>query len=128
MTGYRTDHEVAVGTIEVVRVADTVTALELEGEFDMSQALDLTEHATKVLSEDQDLIVNLSDVTFIDSTIVRAFFGIDAAAREGGRAFVLQFATSPGVERVLSITAADAQLTTARSRAEAIDLIESART
>ena len=118
--------EPGVSLIHVVDVTDTITALDLEGEFDLNAAPSLVEHAQRVLDSGKNLILNLSDATFIDSSIVHALFRVDAAARADGREFVLQFGTHPGVERVLSLTGAAANLVTATTRSEAIELVEKA--
>lgn len=116
--------EATVPDIRVVDATDEIVALDLEGEFDISSSPELAEHATRVLQAGKHLIVNLSDVTFIDSSIVHALFAVDAKAHEFGRTFVLQFGTHAAVERVLQITGTDKALRTAATRAAAIRLIE----
>jgi anti-anti-sigma factor len=111
--------------ITVVDVTDSITSLDLEGEFDYGNATEIAELAERVLADGQDIIINLSDTTFIDSAIIHALFEAEAAARSAGRRLVIQFGNHATVERVLSITKADKKLVTAPTRRDAIDLIES---
>jgi anti-anti-sigma factor len=110
--------------IQVVDATDEIVALDLEGEFDISATPEVTEHASRALDAGKHLIVNLSDVTFIDSSMIHALFSADAAAQKVHRTFVLQFGTHASVERVLEITGTDKALRTAPTRDAAIDLIE----
>lgn len=112
------------GTITVVDATDTIAALDLDGEFDTTQAPEMVELAERLLGERKHLIVNLTPATFIDSAVVHALFRADAAAKQHGRAFVVQLGTAHGVERVLEITGAAKNLATAPDRDEAIRLIE----
>ena len=109
--------------IHEVDVTEAITALDLEGEFDVAAVPVLDEHVQKAVDAERHLIVNVSGVTFIDSTTVSALFNADAAARDRGLEFVLQFGTHAAVERVLSIIGVEKRLRTAPTRAEAIELI-----
>jgi anti-sigma B factor antagonist len=112
------------GVIHLVDVSETTTVLDLEGEFDLIEAPTLRGHARRLLDDGRHVIINLSDATFIDSSIVDALFQTEAAAKRADRLLVLQFGTHPGVERVLSITEVDKKLTTAKTRDEASRLID----
>jgi anti-anti-sigma factor len=116
-------HNEATGSIHVALAADTVAALELEGEFDLATAAELTEHADRVLAQGKHLIVDFTDTTFIDSSIVHALFKVDRAVKHQGLGYVVQLATGSNIERVLELTGATKQLVIARTRPEAIDLI-----
>jgi|SRR5436190_24053634 len=110
--------------IHLVDATQTIVALDLEGEFDIDAAPMVVDHADRVLAGGKDLIINLSDATFIDSSIIHALFKANEAAESAGRKFVLQFGTHAAVERVLSITGADTSLPTAPTRTQAIEVIE----
>lgn len=114
----------AAPVIQVVDATDEIVALDLEGEFDISAAPEVTEHAQRALGAGKHLIVNISDVTFIDSSMLHVLFAAEAAAQKAGRAFVLQFGTHAAVERVLEVTGADKALPTAPTRSAAIELVE----
>ena len=116
--------EVDAPVIHVVEASAAVTALDLEGEFDIDAAPGIVEHAERVLGAGKHLIVNLSGATFIDSSIVHALFTANEAAESAGRVFVLQFGTHAAVEKVLSITGADKHLPIAPTREQALELIE----
>jgi len=118
-----TSPEAAAPVIQVIEATDEIVALDLEGEFDISAAPELTAYAERVLAAGKDLIVNLSDVTFIDSSIIHALFAAEGQARKAGRTFVLQFGTHAAVERVLEITGTDKALPNAPTREGAIGLI-----
>lgn len=115
------------GTIAVVHVGEAIAAIELEGEFDMAEAPELTELATRLLGSGRHLIIDLGGATFVDSAIVHVLFGAAATAREQGRSFVLQLGTASGAARTLAVTGADRDLATAATRERAIELIEGAQ-
>ena len=109
--------------VTVVDASDDTIALELDGEFDMDAAPELLEHAERALQAGKNLIVNLSDATFIDFMIVHTLFRAEERAAGAGRVLILQFGTDAAVERVLSITGADARLETAPTREQALERI-----
>ena len=76
-----------------------------------------------VALEGRHLIINLSDVSFIDSSIIHALFETEQAAKKAGLLFIVQCNGGANVERVLAITLADGRLPLASSRAEANELI-----
>jgi anti-sigma B factor antagonist len=83
--------------------------LMLSGEVDLAGAPDITELGTISLNESgmSTLIVDLTAVTFIDSTAIGAFVHLRNLADEGGKKFVL--ANAPDrVLRVIQIAGLDA--------------------
>jgi anti-anti-sigma factor len=86
---------------------------------------EILERAERAIEAGKHLIVNLSGATFIDSSTIHALFTANEAAKDAGRAFVLQFGTHASVKRVLAITGADRTLPTARTRKDAVELIRS---
>jgi anti-anti-sigma factor len=110
--------------IRTTDVAVAIAAVELEGEFDLTAADAIVQHAERALAAGRHLILNLSGATFIDSSTIHALFSADAAARKAGRGFVLQFGTRASVARVLAITGADRVLPIRSTRREAIELID----
>ncbi len=115
--------ETVVGNIRVVQTNDTMTALAVEGECDLLTAPHLTEMAERVIAEGRDLIIDLSEVEFIDAATVGALLDADAAARARGRELVVQLTEATMVQRVLSITGADRRLTIAVTRRDAMELV-----
>jgi anti-sigma B factor antagonist len=126
MTLRREAHERLVGTVDVEELSDTVAAVNLEGDCDMATAPSLEGHVMRLLGNGTHVIINLSDATFIDSSIVRALFNADAAARKNGHLVALQIGTAAAVERVLELTCADKHLPVAKTRTQALALLESA--
>ena len=115
--------EAEAPVIQVVDAAEDITALDLEGEFDIAATPAIMAEVEKALGAGKHLIVNLNDAAFIDSSTVHALFKADAGARKAGRRFVLQFGTHAAVERVLAITGAEQTLQTAPTREAAVELV-----
>lgn len=69
--------EHGAGAIRVVPERDDVVAVCLDGEFDASNVSTLREQVDDVLERGNDLILDLSQATFIDSSVIRVLF--DAA-------------------------------------------------
>jgi anti-anti-sigma factor len=114
----------AAGSIRVIQATEVITALDLEGEFDLSTAPMLTEHAEGVLAEAKHLIINLSRSTFIDSSVIHALLHAAAAAKGRGSLLVIELGTEAIVERVITLTGTDRQIATVPTRAEAIRFID----
>ena len=118
------ERDYPTGCIRVVDATDTITTLELEGEFDAFLAPEMSEQAGRVLDQGKHLIIDLSETVFIDSSVIHALFKVNAAAQAQGRYVILQLGTATAVERVITITATDSRLLTAEStKTAAIKLI-----
>lgn len=112
------------GAIRVVPETGEIVAVCLEGEFDLGNAPVLREHVHSALETGKDLIVDLSEATFIDSSVISVLF--DAAKAVDGRdqTVALQLATAPVVERALELVAIESVLPRAHSRTEAVQMIQ----
>ncbi|HYH58740.1 MAG TPA: STAS domain-containing protein [Thermoleophilaceae bacterium] len=89
---------------------EAMTRLALAGEFDLSNAAQV-EDALKQLEDDRPdlLVLDLRELTFMDSTGLRVMVSADARARdEGRRLAVVQGPES--VHRVFRITGLDDHL------------------
>jgi anti-anti-sigma factor len=113
----------AVAGVRVVDATDTMTALAVEGECDLTTAPELADIARRFIAEGRNVIVDLSEVEFLDASTVRALLEVDAAARARGCTLVVQLGGSGFVGRVLGITGADRKLATAGSRRAAVELL-----
>jgi anti-anti-sigma factor len=113
------------GKIRVVPEADDIVVLTLEGDFDLANAPKLGEQLDRVLEANKDLILDLSEVTFIDSSVINELFRAARVAKESGQTAVLQLGTAPNVERILEIVGIESVLPCADRRHAAIKLIES---
>jgi anti-sigma B factor antagonist len=116
--------EPRAGTIRVDVETDGIIAVCLDGDFDLANAPVLRDHIDSALETGSDLIVDLSEATFIDSSVISVLF--DGARAVDGRAqtMVLQVATAPVVERALELVQVERVLRRAHSRTEAVRLIQ----
>lgn len=111
------------GELHVLAETDEVAALCLEGEFDLANAPQITEQAEDLLADAKQVILDLSDATFVDASVIHALFRVAAEARKTGRVVVLQLGTASVVERVIEICNTESVLPRASTRPEALDTI-----
>lgn len=116
------------GAIGVVPETDEIVALTLEGDFDLANAPDLADQIDRTLEGGKDLILDLSEATFIDSSVVNVLVQASQAAGAREQAVVLQLGTAAIVERVLEIVNIEQILPRAHDRREAVNLIQQAAT
>jgi anti-anti-sigma factor len=112
-----------VGELQVFAETNEIAVLCLEGEFDLANAPQIIEQGERLLADDKQLILDLSDATFIDASVIDALSRLGAEASKNGRTVVLQLGTAPIVERVIQICNIDRVLPRAHTRPEAIDTI-----
>ena len=113
-----------VGELHVLAETNEVAALCLEGEFDMANAPQIVGEGEQLLGGGKQLILDLSDATFVDSSAVHALFRLAATARKHDRVVVLQLGTAAIVERALEISGLHQVLPRASTRGEALAAIE----
>ena len=78
----------ATAALTSITAQDGFTIASIEGEIDISNSIELeTELSHSVPNDADGLVLDLSGVTFIDSSGIRTLF--DLAARLGGRRQVL---------------------------------------
>lgn len=111
------------GTIRVDAETDGIIAVCLDGDFDLANAPVLRDHIDSTLEAGNDLIVDLSQATFIDSSVINVLFDGAKAAVGRNQTVVLQLATAPVVERALELVQVERVLRRAQSRTEAVQLI-----
>lgn len=80
---------------------DEPGSLRLNGELDVAEADALIERAAEALPEHGDLVFDVGELTFIDSSGVRALVTVAGMMPQGGR-LVLRAPTS-AVRRVLDL-------------------------
>jgi len=114
------------GVVRVVPESDGIVAVCLEQEFDLSNAPALGDQLERVL-EGSDLILDMSEATFIDSSVLNVLAQASKIAREEERTMVLQVGTAAIVERVLDIARVDRLLPRVETRQAAVDLIRQKR-
>lgn len=119
--------EIGAGTVRLVHETDGIVAVCLVGDFDLGNVEVLHEHIDRALETGDDLIVDLSQATFIDSTVIHVLFDGADAARAGERTIVLELGTDPLVDRALGLVRIERVLPRASSRAEAVQVIQQQR-
>jgi anti-anti-sigma factor len=112
------------GTLEIVQVPG-VDVLVLRGEHDLSTQRDLQASIDQVIAAGKSVVVDLSEVDFIDSTVLSAILhGHERATHESdGRRRDLAVVASPGakfVARMLSLVHVDDQVAVHLSRDSAV--------
>ena len=112
------------GVISVVPETDEIVAVCLEGEFDMANARTVGEEIDRTLKRGKDVIVDLSEATFIDSSLIDVLMRAATATRRREQAIVLQHRTAAIVERVLEITRIEQVLPRAHDRQQAVRMIQ----
>ena len=110
--------------IRVVPERVGVVAVCLDGEFDMANASLLSDEIEETLASGDDLILDLSQATFIDSSVIHVLFASARAAAARGRRLVLQLGTAPIVERALELAAIERVVARAHDREEAVRLLQ----
>jgi anti-sigma B factor antagonist len=116
------DHRDAV--VRVLPETDEIVAVCLEGDFDLSNAAALSTEVDRTLKNGNNLILDLSEATFIDSSVVHVLVQASEAANGNGRGVVLQLGTAAIVERVLEIAEIERVLPRAHERQEAVRIIQ----
>ena len=112
------------GAIRVVPETDQIVAVCLKGDFDMANAPTLGDEVDRALKTGNNLIFDLSEATFIDSTVINVLLGARKAISERKQTMVLQLGTAAIVERVLEIVRIEQALTRAHDRQEAVRIIQ----
>jgi anti-sigma B factor antagonist len=95
--------------------------LELRGELDMASSGLLEEVLAEADLGDSDAVVlDLSGVSFTDSTGLKAIFKVRKAVRDGGRSFAVTRGSTQ-VQRLLTLTRLDEHLNTIESPESPLD-------
>jgi anti-anti-sigma factor len=92
-------------TLEVIADEDEPRRVRLIGELDLATADSLVRELDGIVAgRSGDLVLDMRELSFVDSTGIRALIGISNGIREG--ALVLE-APRAGVRRVLELVRAD---------------------
>lgn len=106
--------------IEVAWSDTDVAIVTLVGEHDLATTDALAESLGSLLRAGHQLVVDLSEAEFIDSSVLNALIEADGFARERGSSLVLQLGTTSVVRRAIETSGILRHLRSASSRAEAI--------
>ena len=92
--------------IRLERTDDSVVVASLAGEHDIYTAPSLRDRMYSVIAEGRPLVVDLTQATFVDSSILGALLGARRRAHEAGLGFAVccQEGMDPGVRRILDVT------------------------
>jgi anti-sigma B factor antagonist len=111
------------GVINVVPQTGEIVALCLQGEFDLANAPALEDQIDRALLAGHNVILDLNEATFIDSSVIHVLVRASKASTGGEQAIVLQLGTAAIVEHVLELAAIEQLLPRARDRQEALRII-----
>lgn len=99
-----------VGRIETVRSPSDTVVVRLVGDHDLSTAPELRTVLRKAVADGPEVVVDLSETTFLDSSILHALIEADVALQStnGGnegsdRRIVLQFGGAAGIRHVFEV-------------------------
>lgn len=107
------------GTIVSSRPGGPRLVLELVGEHDLSTAGGLRDALDRALAEGASVVVDLSAVTFVDSSVIGALVSAHRRAAAEGRTVALVAPAAGAAARVLDLLGARSVLAVVESRAQA---------
>ena len=110
------------GTLEIERTLPGPVLVALLGEHDMDTCPKLRETLQGFASQGHALVIDLTETTFIDSSILHALVDARAACSRHEQPCVLQFGTSHVVHRVMTVSGLLNLFDHAESRADAVRL------
>jgi anti-anti-sigma factor len=114
-----------VADIDVDRVAGGVAVITLYGEHDLGSKAELDQKLALLVGAGERVIVDLSEVEYVDSSALNSVVHAAALARQEGLRLTLQFDPESKVARLLEITSLRDHLPCADSREEAIRIVRS---
>ena len=112
------------GVIRFVPESDGIVAVCLEGEFDLANAPILCDQIDRELGDGNSLILDLSQATFIDSSVIDVLMRAVRTVSGRSQTIVLQLGTAATVERVLDIAGIDRVLTRVQDREAAVRIVQ----
>ncbi len=119
---FRSEHP--PGAIRLVHEREHIVAVCLEGDVDRTNAAALDAEIDRALQSGNDVILDMCDATFIDSSVIHSVVRAARSARRRHQAIVLQLGTAAIVERVLGVVKIDDVLPCAHDRLEALQVIQ----
>jgi anti-sigma B factor antagonist len=104
----------------VVRPGPGQAVVELTGEHDLATSDETRLLFESLVEENELVVIDLSEVTFIDSSFLKVLVQADAQARERGSRLRVQLGAADIVQRVLEITGLLDHLDCVSGREEAL--------
>jgi anti-sigma B factor antagonist len=97
-----------------------VTVLELVGEHDLASADGLAAALAQALACEDEIIVDLSETTFADSTVINLLYRTQRALTDRGGELVVQVPVAGLILRTLEITGVTSNVTVVHDREQAL--------
>lgn len=106
--------------VAVERPAPATAVVVLSGEHDLSERAELSALLLGLVEENELVVVDFTDATFVDSTTLHVLVGAHMDAQRRGTRFRLQLGTTSIVARAFELSGLDRRLDVARTREEAL--------
>jgi anti-sigma B factor antagonist len=108
--------------IEVEQLSETTAAVMLRGEHDLYTVPSIRERLAALHARELDVIIDLSQTAFLDSSVLGALLGATEHARGQGKGVVVVLGDPPTetVARIFEVTGLGDVLVTRATRAEAL--------
>ena len=90
--------------IRIERPLPDATVVVLTGEHDVGTTARVQRLLESLLEQNGLLVLDLSEVEFVDSSVLNSMLEVDRAASDSSCAFVVQVGTEAVVHRVLEVT------------------------
>ena len=119
---FRSEHP--SGAIRLVDETHHIVAVCLEGDLDRTNAAALDAAIDRALQSGNHLILDMSEASFIDSSVIQSVVRAAQSSRGTHQAIVLQLGTAALIERVLEIVKIEEVLPRAHDRQEALRVIQ----
>jgi len=113
--------------VELDRSNDGVVMVAVIGEHDVYTAPSLRDRVHAVIEEKAAFVIDLSQATFVDSSILRVMLEARRQAEEHGLGFAVALGTGdgPGVRRILEVTGLMSVFPVLSDREEALQIARS---
>jgi anti-anti-sigma factor len=108
--------------IEVEQLSETTAAVMLRGEHDLYTVPAFRERLAALHARELDVIIDLSQTAFLDSSVLGALLGATEQAKGQGKRVVVVLGDPPTetVARIFEVTGLGEVLVTRATRAEAL--------
>jgi anti-sigma B factor antagonist len=105
VNGYISEELASPGLILAVDRSGDAVSVKASGEIDLSTSRDLSEQLNRIIDAGgcRTLVLDLSDVSFLDSTGLSALWALRQHLQDTGCMFILRSPSEP-VDRVLRLT------------------------
>ena len=110
----------SIATLRVDRTRDGVAVFDLAGDYDMANAPELDAALGKALAEQRGIVLDLSETTFIDSSVIHVLVRTQRALAGQQRQLALRLQTASILLRALEISELASVLPITADREEAI--------